>query len=244
MLETAAASVDQHRDGEHAELRTCNTANNTATDATAVVFPNLSTSTKTRGRSQRRRSAARRHAALHDHADRIRGLPDARACRSPITSRRTSTFAAFVSIPAGATSAFTPAPGGRQQQGHRSPCPASPCRRAARVTVVFDVTVDNVTPGRAHQQPRPRSTIPTGRMPRRPRRPCRCSPSLMPSPGRPSSSTCWSSVSPSACRARSPRGTHTSRRHQRQQPVADLHDERAAADRAHAEQRQLHRDAC
>ena len=84
---------------------------------------------------------ARRHAALHHHAHRNRGRPGANVSVTDDIPANT-TFASFVSIPAGATSAFTPAPGGNNDKGSITvtgiTVPASSSR-----TVVFDVTVIN-----------------------------------------------------------------------------------------------------
>ena len=77
-----------HGHGDHAEFRLQHGQQLRHRCHGTWSFPNLSTSTKTRGRSQWRRSAARRHAALHDHADRVRRSRRAPACRSPITSRQ------------------------------------------------------------------------------------------------------------------------------------------------------------
>ena len=127
------------------------TANNTATDATTVVFPNLSTSTKSvvdlNGGEAQPGDTLRYTITLIESA----GFPTAGVSVTDHIPANT-TFASIVSIPAGATSAFSPAPGGDNNKGLLTvtgiTVPASSTR-----TVVFDVTVDNVSPGRVDQQP-------------------------------------------------------------------------------------------
>ncbi len=74
VLESAAASVTNSVTVSSPSFD-ATPANNTDTDATATLDPNLSTSSKTRRRSQRRRSLSRRHVALHGHAHRVGGRP-------------------------------------------------------------------------------------------------------------------------------------------------------------------------
>ena len=122
------------------------TANNTATDVTATIDPTLSTSTKTvvdlNGGEASPGDILRYTVTLIESAG-------GQAINVVMTDAvpANSTFAGFVSIPAGATSAFTAAPAGANSNGLITvsgiTVPAS-----GSVTVVFDVTVPAVaTPG-------------------------------------------------------------------------------------------------
>jgi len=119
--------------------------NNSASDTTAVVFPNLSTSTKTvvdlNGGEAQPGDTLRYTITLIESA----GFPIVGASITDHIPANT-TFASVVSIPAGATSSFSPPPDGDNDQGLLTvtgiTMPASSTR-----TVVFDVTVDNVSPG-------------------------------------------------------------------------------------------------
>jgi len=144
VLETAAASVN-HTVTVDSPSYDFNTANDSATDATTVVFPNLSTSTKSvvdlNGGEAQPGDTLRYTITLTETA----GFPSAGVSVTDHIPAN-STFASIVSIPAGASSAFTPAPGGNNNKGLITvtgiTVPASSTR-----TVVFDVTVDNVSPG-------------------------------------------------------------------------------------------------
>ena len=144
VLETAAASVN-HTVTVDSPSYDFNTANDSATDATTVVFPNLSTSTKSvvdlNGGEAQPGDTLRYTITLIESA----GFPSAGVSVTDHIPAN-STFASVVSIPVGATSAFTPAPGGNNNKGLLTvtgiTMPASSSR-----TVVFDVTVDNVSPG-------------------------------------------------------------------------------------------------
>ena len=144
VLETAAASVN-HTVTVSSPSFDFNAANNTATDATTVVFPNLSTSTKSvvdlNGGEAQPGDTLRYTVTLIESA----GFPSAGVSVTDHIPANT-TFSTVVSIPAGATSTFTPAPGGNNNKGILTvtgiTVPASSTR-----TVIFDVTVDNVSPG-------------------------------------------------------------------------------------------------
>ena len=144
VLETAAASVN-HTVTVSSPSYDFNAPNNSATDATTVVFPNLSTSTKSvvdlNGGEAQPGDTLRYTITLIESA----GFPSAGVSVTDHIPAN-STFASIVSIPAGAASTFTPAPGGNNNKGLITvtgiTMPASSSR-----TVVFDVTVDNVSPG-------------------------------------------------------------------------------------------------
>jgi len=123
-----------------------NTANNTATDATVTIDPNLSTSTKSvvdlNGGEASPGDTLRYTITLNESAG-------GQAINVSLTDDVPDnvTFAGFVSIPAGATSSFTAAPAGANGNGIVNvsgiTVPAS-----GSVTVVFDVTVmDGTLPG-------------------------------------------------------------------------------------------------
>ena len=144
VLETAAASVN-HTVTVSSPSYDFDTANNTAIDATTVVFPNLSTSTKSvvdlNGGEAQPGDTLRYTITLIESA----GFPTAGVSVTDHIPANT-TFASVVSIPAGATSAFSPPPAGDNDKGLLTitaiTVPASSTR-----TVIFDVTVDNVSPG-------------------------------------------------------------------------------------------------
>ena len=150
VLETAAATVD-HTVTVSTPSYEFDTANNTATDTTAVVFPNLSTSTKSvvdlNGGEAQPGDTLRYTITLIESA----GFPTAGVSITDHIPANT-TFASIVSIPAGATSSFRRRPAGNNNKGLITvtgiTVPASSTR-----TVVFDVTVDNAEPGRTDQQP-------------------------------------------------------------------------------------------
>jgi uncharacterized repeat protein (TIGR01451 family) len=121
------------------------TANNTATDVTAVAFPNLSTSTKTvldlNGGDAAPGDTLRYTITLTESGGR-------NASGVSVTDHipANSTFGSFVSIPAGATSSFSPPPNGDNDKGVITVSGISVAANAS-VTVVFTVTVDNVSAG-------------------------------------------------------------------------------------------------
>jgi trimeric autotransporter adhesin len=122
-----------------------NAANNTATDVTAVAFPNLSTSTKTvldvNGGDAAPGDTLRYTITLTESGGRA-------ASGVTVTDHipANATFASVVSIPAGATSSFSPAPNGDNDKGVLTVSGISVAANAS-VTVVFNVTVDNVSAG-------------------------------------------------------------------------------------------------
>jgi uncharacterized repeat protein (TIGR01451 family) len=122
-----------------------NATNNTATDVTAVAFPNLSTSTKTvqdlNGGDAAPGDTLRYTITLTESGGRA-------TTGVSVTDQipANATFASFVSIPAGATSSFSPPPNGDNDKGVISVSGISVAANAS-VTVVFNVTVDNVSAG-------------------------------------------------------------------------------------------------
>ncbi|HKU89710.1 MAG TPA: hypothetical protein VJP84_07940 [Steroidobacteraceae bacterium] len=122
-----------------------NATNNTATDVTAVAFPNLSTSTKTvqdlNGGDAAPGDTLRYTITLTESGGRA-------TTGVSVTDHipANATFASFVSIPAGATSSFSPPPNGDNDKGVISVSGISVAANAS-VTVVFNVTVDNVSAG-------------------------------------------------------------------------------------------------
>jgi uncharacterized repeat protein (TIGR01451 family) len=122
-----------------------NATNNTATDVTAVAFPNLSTSTKTvqdlNGGDAAPGDTLRYTITLTESGGRA-------TTSVSVTDHipANATFASFVSIPAGATSSFSPPPNGDNDKGVISVSGISVAANAS-VTVVFNVTVDNVSAG-------------------------------------------------------------------------------------------------
>ena len=144
VLETATANVD-HAVTVSSPSYEFDTANNTATDATTVVFPSLATSTKSvvdlNGGEAQPGDTLRYTISLIESA----GFPTVGASITDHIPANT-TFASIVSIPAGAASVFSPPPDGDNDKGLLTvtgiTVPASSTR-----TVIFDVTVDNVSPG-------------------------------------------------------------------------------------------------
>ncbi len=122
-----------------------NTANNTATDVTAVAFPNLSTSTK---------SVLDLNGGDAAPGDTLRYTITLTETGGRATSGVTvtdhipanATFASMVSIPAGASSSFSPPPNGDNDKGVITVSGISVAANAS-VTIVFNVTVDNVSAG-------------------------------------------------------------------------------------------------
>jgi uncharacterized repeat protein (TIGR01451 family) len=122
-----------------------NTGNNTANDVTAVAFPNLSTSTKTvldlNGGDAAPGDTLRYTITLTESGGRA-------ASGVSVTDHipANATFASIVSIPAGATSSFSPAPNGDNDKGVITVSNISLAANAS-VSVVFNVTVDTVSAG-------------------------------------------------------------------------------------------------
>ena len=122
-----------------------NATDNTATDVTAVAFPNLSTSTKTvqdlNGGDAAPGDTLRYTITLTESAGR-------NATGVSVTDHipANSTFASVVSIPAGATSSFSPPPNGDNDKGVLTVSGITVAANAS-VTLVFNVTVDNVSAG-------------------------------------------------------------------------------------------------
>jgi uncharacterized repeat protein (TIGR01451 family) len=144
VLETAAANFNNTATVSTPSFD-LNTANNSASDATVVSFPNLSTSTKTvadlNGGEVAPGDTLRYTITLNESgAQNATGVTVTDHVPSNVT------WAGFVSIPAGATSSFTAAPAGDNERGvftvSNVAVPASGSR-----TIVFDVTVMNVSPG-------------------------------------------------------------------------------------------------
>jgi uncharacterized repeat protein (TIGR01451 family) len=144
VLETAAAAVENTATVSTPSFE-LNAANNTVTDQVTVVFPNLSTSSK---------SVLDLNGGEANPGDTLRytiTLAESAGFAAPGVSvtdhiPANSTFAGFIAIPAGATSSFTPPPAGDGDRGIITvsgiAVPAGNSR-----TVVFDVLVDNVSPG-------------------------------------------------------------------------------------------------
>jgi uncharacterized repeat protein (TIGR01451 family) len=138
VLEAAAASVTNTVTVSSASFD-ATPANNTDTDVTATLDPNLSTSTKTvvdlNGGEASPGDTLRYTITLNESAG-------GQAINVSLTDSipDNTTFGGFVSIPAGATSAFAPPPAGTNNNGQITvsgiTVPAS-----SAVTVVFDVTV-------------------------------------------------------------------------------------------------------
>jgi uncharacterized repeat protein (TIGR01451 family) len=146
VLETAAASVNNTATVSTPSFE-LNAANNTVTDATTVLFPNLSTSTKTvsdpNGGEANPGDTLRYTITLNESAGQA-------ATGVSLTDHIPAnvTFANVVSIPAGATSSFQPAPNGDNDTGILTVSNISVPANGA-VTVVFDVVVANVSPNSA-----------------------------------------------------------------------------------------------
>jgi uncharacterized repeat protein (TIGR01451 family) len=144
VLETAAATLNLTATVSSLSFDS-ESANNTATDPTNVVFPNLSTSTKTvqdlNGGEADPGDTLRYTITLIESA----GHPTAGVSVTDHIPANTS-FGGFVSLPAGATSSFSPPPNGDNDVGVITvsgiAVPAS-----GSVAVVFDVVVANVSPG-------------------------------------------------------------------------------------------------
>ena len=144
VLEAAAASVTNTVTVSTPSFE-LNTANNSASVTHATIDPSLANSTKTvvdlNGGEAAPGDTLRYTITLAESA----GGQAVNASVSDDIPANT-TFGAFVSIPAGASSSFTPAPGGANNLGQVNvtgiTVPAS-----GSVTVVFDVTVSNVPPG-------------------------------------------------------------------------------------------------
>jgi uncharacterized repeat protein (TIGR01451 family) len=138
VLQAAAATVNNSVTVTSASFDP-NTANNTAIDATVTIDPNLSTSTKTvvdvNGGEASPGDTLRYTITLIESAG-------GQAVNVSLTDAvpANTTWGGFVSIPAGATSSFAPAPAGANALGQMTvsgiTVPAS-----SSVTVVFDVTV-------------------------------------------------------------------------------------------------------
>jgi uncharacterized repeat protein (TIGR01451 family) len=203
VLETATASVD-HTVTVSSPSYDFDTANNTATDTTTVVFPNLSTSTKSvvdlNGGEAQPGDTLRYTISLIESA----GFPTAGASITDHIPANT-TFASIVSIPAGATSSFTPAPGGNNNKGLITvtgiTVPASSTR-----TVIFDVTVDNVSPG-ALINNQATVTNPNGPDATPSAPPITVLPSFLPGPGATKQLYLWSGVAPLRLTRTRPSGT-------------------------------------
>jgi uncharacterized repeat protein (TIGR01451 family) len=144
VLEAAAASVTNTVTVSSASFD-ASAANNTDTDPTTTIDPDLSTSTKTvvdvNGGEASPGDTLRYTVTLTESAG-------AQAINVVVTDSVpvNTTFGGFVSIPAGATSAFAPAPAGNFNLGLMTvsgiTVPAS-----GSVTVVFDLIVGNASPG-------------------------------------------------------------------------------------------------
>lgn len=144
VLETAAASVTNTATVSTPSFE-LNAANNTVTDATTVVFPNLSTSTKTvqdlNGGEANPGDTLRYTITLNESAGfATSGVTVVDQIPANVV------YTAIVSLPAGATSSFSPPPNGDNDTGvltvSNISVPASGTR-----TIVFDVVVANVSPG-------------------------------------------------------------------------------------------------
>jgi trimeric autotransporter adhesin len=139
VLQAAAASVTNTVTVSSAPSFDLNTANNTATDATATIDPNLGTSTKTvldvNGGEASPGDTLRYTVTLTESAG---GQAVDVSLSDDVPDN--VTFGGFVSIPAGAASSFTAAPAGSNGNGIVNvsgiTVPAS-----GSVSVVFDVTV-------------------------------------------------------------------------------------------------------
>jgi uncharacterized repeat protein (TIGR01451 family) len=139
VLEAAAASVTNSVTVSSASYD-LSAANNTATDVTATLDPDVSTSTKTvvdlNGGEAAPGDTLRYTVTLNESAG-------AEAINVSVTDNipANTTFASFFSLPAGATSSFTPAPAGTFNRGVFTvsgiTVPAS-----GSAAVVFDVTVN------------------------------------------------------------------------------------------------------
>jgi len=142
VLEAAAASVNNTATVSTPSFD-LNTANNSVTDATATIDPNLSTSTKSvvdvNGGEAAPGDTLRYTITLTESAG-------GQAINVSLTDSipNNTTWGGFVSVPAGATTSFSPPPAGANGDGLFTvsgiTVPAS-----SSVTVVFDVTVNAAT---------------------------------------------------------------------------------------------------
>lgn len=144
VLESAAATVTNTAVVSTPSFE-LNAANNTVTDATNVVFPNLSTSTKTvqdlNGGEANPGDTLRYTITLTETAGH------ATAGVSVVDHIPANvTYSGVVSLPAGATSSFQAAPNGDNDTGILTVSNISVPANGTR-TVVFDVIVANVSPG-------------------------------------------------------------------------------------------------
>jgi uncharacterized repeat protein (TIGR01451 family) len=144
VLETAAASVNNTATVSTPSFE-LNAANNTVTDTTTVVFPNLSTSTKTvqdlNGGEANPGDTLRYTISLIESAGfAISGVTVVDQIPANVT------YTGVVSIPAGATSSFSPAPNGANDTGVLTVSTISVPANGTR-TIVFDVVVASVSPG-------------------------------------------------------------------------------------------------
>jgi uncharacterized repeat protein (TIGR01451 family) len=144
VLESAPASVDNQAVVTTPSFE-LNSANNSVTDTTAIVFPNLSTSTKTV------QDLNGGDAAPGDTLRYTITLSESAGFAAPNVSvtdhiPANSTFGSFVSIPAGATSTFTPPPAGDDNKGVFTVSGITVPANGSSA-LVFDVIVDNVSPG-------------------------------------------------------------------------------------------------
>ncbi|HUQ10318.1 MAG TPA: hypothetical protein VM146_08370 [Steroidobacteraceae bacterium] len=144
VLETAAASVNNTASVSTPSFE-LNAANNTVTDTTTVVFPNLSTSTKTvqdlNGGEANPGDTLRYTISLIESAGfAISGVTVVDQIPANVT------YTGVVSIPSGASSSFSPAPSGDNDTGVLTVANISVPANGTR-TIVFDVVVASVSPG-------------------------------------------------------------------------------------------------
>jgi uncharacterized repeat protein (TIGR01451 family) len=144
VLETAAPTVNLTATVSSPSFDSA-PANNTATDPTSIVFPNLSTSTKTvqdlNGGEADPGDTLRYTITLLETA----GYPTAGVTVTDHIPANTA-FSGFVSIPPGATSNFSPPPNGDNDLGVITVSSINVAANGS-ATVVFDVVVANVSPG-------------------------------------------------------------------------------------------------
>jgi uncharacterized repeat protein (TIGR01451 family) len=144
VLETAAATVTNTAVVSTPSFE-LNAANNTVTDATNIVFPNLSTSTKT---------VTDPNGGEANPGDTLRytiTLTESAGFAAPnvtLTDHIPAnvTYSNIVSLPAGATTTFTAAPDGDNDKGILNVANITVPANGS-VSVVFDVVVDDVSPG-------------------------------------------------------------------------------------------------
>ncbi|MEO8064242.1 MAG: DUF11 domain-containing protein [Pseudomonadota bacterium] len=144
VLEAAAASVTNSATVTTPSYDS-DTANNTVTDVTATIDPNLSTSTKSvvdLNGGEASPGDTLRYTVTLTESGGGQAINVTMTDSVPVNT----TFGGFVSIPAGAASAFAAAPAGDNLLGLLTvsgiTVPAN-----GSVTVVFDVTVASVSPG-------------------------------------------------------------------------------------------------